>query len=240
MAHLPLPAAAVARTTRALAGGLLDLIYPPCCPGCAARLSYPQDPLCPRCLAGLERAEPAAVRERLDCLPAAGSFASIYALWRFDRAGVLQEVLHTLKYRNRPHHGRVLGRLLGQAYREAGHVTPDVMLPVPLHRTRRLARGYNQSELLAQGMTHVLKCPVRIHLLRRDRPTRSQTTLSRPERWTNVDGAFAVPAAAFEGRVVLLVDDVLTTGATVTAAAHALHDAGAQSVHLATLALARS
>lgn len=194
-----------------------------------------------RCTASLERAGEEAVSTRLARLPEAeGAFASAYALWHFDKAGRLQRVLHALKYNNRPHYGLTLGRLLGRAYQSIAKERPDLLLPIPLHRARFLERGYNQSALLARGAAEAMNCPVRADLLRRGRPTRSQTTLSRSDRWANVENAFAAfNPDLLAGRCVLLIDDVLTTGATAAAAAHALHDAGAERVHLATLALAR-
>ena len=116
---------------------------------------------------------------------------------------------------------------------------PDRIVPVPLHRQRRLERGYNQSERLAAGLAAVLELPVEAERLTRPRPTRSQTALSKPERWRNVEAAFAVPdPGGVGGQRVLLVDDVLTTGATAVAAARALRSAGAV-VDLAVLACTR-
>jgi ComF family protein len=128
---------------------------------------------------------------------------------------------------------------MGTALHEAPALEAlDAIVPVPLHRTRRLERGYNQSAALARGLAEHLDAPCRPAWLTRPRPTRSQTHLSRRERWQNVAGAFDVPQPLPNGCALLLVDDVLTTGATVTAAARVLRRAGAGSVHLATLAMA--
>ncbi|MFB6097902.1 MAG: ComF family protein [Salinibacter sp.] len=155
----------------------------------------------------------------------------------FDKDGVLQAIQHALKYRNRPRYGVPLGHLMGEAFREA-NASPDGVVPVPLHQTRRLERGYNQSATLAEGAAEALECPCRPELLARPHPTRSQTGLSRGERWRNVRDAFrAEPACA--GGHWLLVDDVLTTGATATAAGQVLLDAGAERLSLMTLGLAR-
>ena len=237
----PLPnatMAAVGRALRRVGRGLLDLLYPPRCLGCGARPESASLPLCPRCLQSLERAPTMGVAARLDRLPAGrGLFAHHLALWVFDRDGTLQEVQHAFKYGDRPRYGVALGRLVGDAYADEAPV-PDGVVPVPLHRTRRLERGYNQSRMLAEGVAEALECPLRSGLLARPHPTRSQTTLSREERWRNVQGAFEASPAAAEGRW-LLVDDILTTGATAVAAGRALDDAGAAAVSLATLALAR-
>jgi len=229
---------ATGRVLRMLGTGLLDLFYPPRCLGCGARPESAELPLCPRCLQALERAPPMGVAARLDRLPAGrGLFRDILALWVYDRDGTLQAVQHAVKYENRPRYGVALGRLLGTAYAEEASA-PDGIIPVPLHRTRELERGYNQSAMLGRGVADVLDRPLRDDLLSRPTPTRSQTALSREERWQNVQGAFAAAPACRDGRW-LLVDDVLTTGSTAVAAGQALHAAGADAVSLATLALAR-
>ncbi|MFB6249137.1 MAG: ComF family protein [Salinibacter sp.] len=228
----------VSHTLRTVGRGLLDLLYPPRCLGCGARPETAERPLCSRCLQSLERAAPMDVAARLDRLPAGGDlFEHVLALWVFDRGGPLQAVQHAVKYGDRPRYGVALGRLVGQAYAEAA-APPDGVVPVPLHRTRELERGYNQSRVLADGVADALNAPLRTSLLARPHPARSQTNLSRAERWRNVQDAFAADPACADAHW-LLVDDVLTTGSTAVAAGRALADAGAEAVSLATLALAR-
>jgi ComF family protein len=220
---------------------LLDVLYPPLCLGCEVRL--PPDaralPLCATCLRTLPRAEPGTLGPRLARFPeGAATFAHTTALWLFDADGALQQLQHALKYGNRPSLGVQLGRLVGEAW-PADAARPDLIVPVPLHRRRRLERGYNQSERLATGIGEMLDSPVRSDLLTRPRPTRSQTALSQAERWRNVADAFALAdAEVVAGQHVLLVDDVLTTGATAVAAAAPLRAASA-TVSLATLACTR-
>lgn len=228
----------VGRTLQMVGRGLLDLIYPPRCLGCGARPESADLPLCPRCLQSMERAPRMGVAARLDRLPAGrGIFEKSLALWIFDRGGTLQSVQHAFKYGDRPQYGISLGRLLGSAY-EKKDTSIDGVVPIPLHRTRELERGYNQSRMLANGVADALGCPLQTSLLTRPQPTRSQTNLSRKERWENVYGAFSADSA-YDGKHWLLVDDVLTTGATAVAAALTLTRAGAENVSLATLALAR-
>ena len=218
--------------------GLLDLVYPPQCLGCGARAEAPELPLCPRCLQSMERAPQMGVAARLDRLPTGrGIFEDTMALWVFDKGGTLQAVQHAFKYGNRPRYGVALGRIIGSAYAEDAP-SPDGVVPVPLHRTRELERGYNQSRMLGKGLADALDCPLRDDLLTRPRPTRSQTNLSREERWKNVRDAFDADPDCSDGQW-LLIDDVLTTGSTAVAAALTLTNAGADAVSLATLALAR-
>lgn len=229
---------AVARGIRVLGRGLLDVMYPPQCLGCGARPASPQLPLCPQCLQFLERAPEMDVAARLDRLPVGGGvFAGAMALWVFGKGETLQAVQHALKYRNRPRYGVPLGRLMGEAFAER-HSRPDGVVPIPLHQTRRLERGYNQSAPLAEGAAEVLGCPSRPDLLFRPRVTRSQTGLSREERWRNVRDSFAADPGCADGRW-LIVDDVLTTGSTAVAAGQTLAEAGADELFLMTLGLAR-
>ncbi len=234
------PSSGPVRLLRTFGRALLGVLYPPLCLGCEVRLPDAEAslPLCSACLRRLPRAEPGTLRARLDRLPAS-AFSHVSALWLFDEGGTLQQIQHALKYGNRPTLGVRLGRLVGEAWREAGYPVPGLVVPVPLHRPRRLERGYNQSERLAAGIAEVLDVPLRTDLLTRTRPTRSQTTLSQSARWQNVDGAFGLQEVEhLSGQRVLLVDDVFTTGATAVAAAAPLRSAGA-TVDLSVLACTR-
>ena len=220
---------------------LLHVIYPPRCVGCGARLAEHPTPVCHRCLHRLERVAVDHLAGLLAQLPEAqAALDGAFALWLFDAGGTVQRLQHLLKYGNRPAQGIALGRLLGAAYRDTAAPQPTLVLPVPLHRARLYERGYNQSALLALGIGQTLGVPVSETILVRHRATPSQTNLSRPRRWKNVAGAFAVTQPeAVTGHSTLLIDDVLTTGATLAAAATVLKQAGATSVHAVTLALAR-
>ena len=214
-----------------LGGGLAALAYPPLCLGCDGRVPRPADALCNACLRGLPRADADAARRMLAGAPV----EDVVALWAFDPGGTVRRVQHALKYGGRPSLGVGLGAALAAAVREAG-ATPDAVVPVPLSHVRQLERGYNQAEALAEGVARALDVPM-VRLLKRNRATRAQASLSASARRRNVDGAFELtPGAAAAGRL-LLVDDVLTTGATLAAAARPLTDAGA-AVTVAALGLA--
>lgn len=233
--------AAMPLTTRlaSLGQALRDLAYPPVCLGCGQRAGGAWSPLCTACRRRLEPADRAAIAAELSALPEPVVFASVRVCWVFDKGGPLQAVQHALKYGNRPRYGHLLGHDLARLWRGAPAL-PDLVVPLPLHRLRRLERGYNQSEALAEGMAAALGLVCRPDLLVRHRPTRSQTRLSTPQRWRNVARAFVAPCpTALAGRSVALVDDVITTGATLSAAAAALFDAGAAEVHATALGFAR-
>jgi ComF family protein len=148
----------------------------------------------------------------------------------------LRELVHLFKYAGVTALARPLGRLLRRALPRDRRF--DLIVPTPLHWRRRWTRGYNQAMLLARELAPTLGLKP-VNALRRTRATSTQTGLSRTARRANVAGAFTVwDASLVRGRRVLLVDDVMTTGATLRACAAALKRAGAQSVSIAVLARA--
>ena len=151
--------------------------------------------------------------------------------------GALRRLIHLLKYDGMEPLGPALGRLLAAP---AAELAPfDVIAPVPLHRGRRIERGFNQAELLGRGLARETGCSLEPDLLVRRRPTAPQAGLNARERRTNLRGSFAAPRPeAVRGRKILLIDDVTTTGATLEACARALKRAGAGRVVVLTLARA--
>lgn len=231
------------RAGRRLGGGLLLLVYPPLCIGCRRAVVPEHAFLCAACFRLPQRVEQSEVEDRLARLGEASTVIDGgFVLWHFDQGGLVQRLQHQLKYGNRPSVGEHFGRQLGAAASAANAPlgAAEAVLPVPLHAARRYERGYNQSECLAQGFCAERGLELARSLLVRHRITRSQTSLTRTARWANVADAFHVPdPAAIRGRDLLLVDDVLTTGATLAAAARVLKEAGARSVGVVALALAQ-
>ena len=150
--------------------------------------------------------------------------------------------INTLKYANRPGYGVELGFILGQGLQKTLSVSckPDVVVPIPLHKSRFLERGYNQSVMLAQGIAQAVNSPLHQTMLSRVLATQSQTGLNKQERQKNVQSAFSVKTPhRLNNTHVLLVDDVLTTGATLYAAAQTLLEAGVSTISMATMAFTR-
>lgn len=222
---------------------LLDLLFPPRCVGC----HHPGTWLCPECWRGIERitdplcpccGRPVAQSDRLCSVcrrmspPIDGIRSAVY----FE--GTLREAIHRFKYRG----GRVLARPLGRLMAErwsAYHIPAEVLIPVPLHPARLAERGYNQATLLARALGTTIGLPVEMGSLVRIRATAPQVTLDAAARQENVRGAFRCLDKRMVGRQVVLIDDVCTTGATLSACSAALQEAGASSVWAYTLARPR-
>jgi ComF family protein len=167
--------------------------------------------------------------------------------YAFDRArsyavyeGALVRAILLLKFENMvPLGAWFAGRLAELVQREPETLAADVVVPVPLHRDREKERGYNQADLIAKPLAKRLKLPHKAVLLMRTRPRPDKQVLTLEERWESVRGAFATrPGSQVDKLRVLLVDDVLTTGATLDACARALREAGAKSVIGLTVARA--
>jgi ComF family protein len=169
---------------------------------------------------------------------ARNSFEHGWCLYRFHKENPLQSALHSMKYRGLFTLAETFGLQLGEWMLSAGNtVDIDCIVPVPLHYLKKIERSYNQSEILARGIGRRIGKPVRPELLRRTRWTRSQASLSAVSRRKSLQGAFHAERRPLPHHI-LLVDDVVTTGATMRAAAKALQDAGAAKVSVAALALA--
>lgn len=228
----------------ALWTALLDALYPPRCAACDEVLpvretvSRPLE-LCLVCEVSVEPVEPGCARCGLPgdvvdecplCLADPPSFDGVSALWLYG--GSTADLLHRYKYEHRPHYAAGLGALLAELDLPGG----DVVTYVPVHRSRRRSRTYDQALYLAQALGRKRGLPCE-RLLERKRATDRQVGRSRADRRLNVEGAFAV-VGDVAGRSIWLVDDVVTTGATAEACAQALVDAGAQRVELVCVARA--
>lgn len=219
---------------------LLHLIYPHCCAACGSDVLNTHQHLCLRCQAelpftGFEHLPDNPVEKIFwGRLPLRAACSILY----FSRQSPVQHLLHQLKYRGHRALGLALGREMGLALAETRRFQPiDVLVPLPLHPKREHERGYNQARLLCEGMSTCLGKPVVTELVNRKKATATQTRKNREERWRNTAGLFAAgPPNSIAGKHLLLVDDVVTTGATLEACGEELLKAGPASLSIATLA----
>lgn len=223
-------------------GDLLMLFFPSNCLLCGKRLAVSGDILCLEC----ERAMPRTTYgDRIDN-PVSQTFwgrvpvESGTSLFRFEKGSSYQTLLHDLKYRGNKQAGQYLGRLLGQAIKKTTFSQCDMMIPVPLHRKRERARGYNQSEVIARGASEITGIPVVSDLIKRTEHSRSQTRMSRHERFENMANAFCLSNRCpdMEGKSILIIDDVITTGATLEACSWVLLRQFSCRIYVATVSCA--
>ena len=216
---------------------LVKVFYPPACYGCGKILVTHEYFICSTCELDLPVTDfnthpDNAVMQQLW---GKAKVESAQAYLYFQKSGITQNLMHHLKYRG----VKSLGVFLGERYADTLIIQPDYVIPVPLHKKKLKKRGYNQSELFAKGLTNKLGCRLMTDNLYRTRFTETQTNKSRYERWENVKGVFALKQPELlEGKTILLVDDVVTTGATLIACAEVLNQVPECKVHIATIAYA--
>jgi len=227
----------------------LDWLFPPTCGGCnrpglrwckpcQERLARITGPICSRCgepQTELRFANPSADLLCVDCRSHPPEYQAIRSYAVFH--GPLREALHRLKYQRDIGIGEALSKHLIELYNDLKWQI-DLVSPIPLSPKRARERGYNQSGLLARPLAYAVQKPYQPGALLRPRETRTQVGLSAIERKQNVEGAFTANADKVKGKVVLVIDDVMTTGSTISACAQALRKAGASAVYGLTLARA--
>lgn len=224
-----------------LGSDLLGLFYPRVCAGCDSHLRKSEENLCLICLHQL----PFTYFWDYDTNPVDKLFwgrlpvAAACSYLHFEQDSVTQELMHRLKYEGRTGIGVELGKAFAAKLKDKSWFTDvDLIIPVPLHITRQARRGYNQSSFIADGIAQVYDVPVKSKLLRRIVASDSQTNKSRFERSENVQTIFKATESGVRGKNILLVDDVVTTGATLVAAGAQLVEAGANKLYVATIAVA--
>lgn len=219
---------------------LLSLFFPQLCAGCNTPLVKGEDILCLNCLADLPKTNNHDGIDNPIALHFLGKVNVSYAasFCHFDKGGRIQHLLHQLKYKGRKEIGYKMGLLFGFDLIQNVHFREiDAIVPVPLHPRKQRSRGYNQSTEICKGMSESMNRPVLSGNLERKIYTTSQTSKGRYERWENVSGIFRVKNSdAFAGKHLLLVDDVITTGATLEACCHPLLEIPGVKVSIAALA----
>ncbi len=220
----------------------LHLFYPHVCTGCGSDLLDRENLLCLQCISNLPNtnfalhANNPVEKTFWGRIPVTAAHSQYY----FAKESLVQHLIHQLKYKNNAAIGVYMGELMGKTILNSNrfmHI--DALVPLPLYPHKERKRGYNQAEVICNGMAAVMNIPVITGNVIRQRFTQTQTRKHRTERWQNVEGSFMVKnPAALEGKNILLVDDVITTGATFEACSSAILQCEGAKLFIAALAYA--
>jgi ComF family protein len=220
---------------------VLHLLFPHICAGCGNDLFSEETVLCMRCIdampeTGFER-HPGNPVEKIfwGRLPLSAASARFY----FSKESLMQHLMHLFKYKGNRDLGLQLGKLMGEQLMRSGRFEADALVPLPLFPAKERKRGYNQSAVLCEGMARFMGIPVWNEVITRPHHTETQTRKGRIERWKNIEGKFFLrKPETIQNRKILLVDDVITTGATLEACGNELIRAGNVSLSVAALCIA--
>jgi len=220
----------------------IHLFYPHICTGCGSDILSKENLLCARCLNDLPvtgfAVHPNNPVEEI--FWGRINLKAAHSEFYFDKDALIQHLVHQLKYKSNQSIGVYLGELMGKTLLNSKRFENiDALIPLPLYAEKERKRGYNQAAIICNGMSQIMNIPVITTKLQRQRYTETQTKKHRTERWENVEGSFKVnDADALKGKHLLLVDDVVTTGATLEAAGMVLLKVPDVSLSIATLTLA--
>jgi ComF family protein len=218
---------------------VLDFFLPRFCPGCNKKLLAEEKFICSECLKSILIAD----KERLEYefdrkFRSDGIIKDFYSHYVFEPDKALQNIIHSLKYNSKFKLGIFLGEVLSRGIKLKTWQI-DIIIPIPIHHLKKAERGYNQSDFIVKGLSKSLEIPWSKKILRRVRYTQSQTQLNQKEREENVADAFKLKRKRnIKGKNILLVDDVITTGATILECGKILKNAGANVVYACSVAIA--
>ena len=221
---------------------LLHVAFPHVCDGCGSDLLNIESRLCIRCLTSLPETNfeihpnNPVEKDFWGRLPIISGSAHLY----FTKESLVQHLMHQLKYRGNKELGLQLGRIMGIALKSSKRFSNiDALIPLPLFPSKEKKRGYNQAKILCHGIAEILNQPVLSNVIIRPQHTETQTKKGRIERWKNIEGKFSlVDPVAIQNKHLLLIDDVVTTGATLEACGNELLLANNVKLSVATLCIA--
>ena len=220
---------------------VLHLLFPHICSGCGNDILPKESVLCMRCIEAMPETNfewhPNNPVEklfwgRLQLQAAAGQYY-------FTKESLMQRLMHQFKYKTNRELGMQLGRMMGEQLKRSGRFNADALIPLPLFPAKEKRRGYNQATVLCQGMQGIMDIPILDKVITRPQHTETQTKKGRIERWKNMEGKFIlIDPAAIQGKHLVLVDDVVTTGATLEACGAELLKGENVSLSVVTLCVA--
>jgi ComF family protein len=220
----------------------ISLLFPRLCYGCGDHLLRNEVLICTECFVVIPRTnyhlEKGNQLEKIfwgRCMIEKAAAFSFY-----NKGSRIRRLIHNLKYKGIREIGNELGKIYGRTLKSSGYTDDiDVIIPVPLHSSKKRIRGFNQSDIISQGLSEATGLPVDIDSLFRKKGTSTQTRRSRYDRWTNVEGIFEIRyPEKICGKHILLVDDVITTGSTIESCATELLKIEGVKVSVVALAFA--
>ncbi len=226
---------------KALLTEIFDFILPRICPSCNSKLLPEETAICSSCFSRIKIAEEDRItfefRKKFEGKNIISGFASMFI---FEKDKEIQHIIHSIKYSQRFLNGMFLGKIMSLFIEDKINAWKiDLLIPVPLHSVKKAERGFNQSYYISKGISRNFKIPIDEKSLKRKRYTQSQTTMNLIERQENIKDAFRVKhKKIIAGKNILLIDDVITTGATVAECGRMLLENGAKSVYAASIAIA--
>ena len=219
---------------------LVNLFFPKVCIGCKNVLLKQEVVMCVHCLHELPLTNLHVNNSKLICNIFYGTVELQHAtsLFYYPKSGVVRQLIHHLKYKNQEHISRYLGKWLGLELKDCGYYNDiDIVIPVPLHKKRMRQRGYNQVEGFAKELALNLAADYNDTTLLRNKNSSTQTVKNRLTRWKNVQTIFEVTdVKTLQDKHILLVDDVITTGATIKACVTELQKINGVKLSLAVMA----
>ena len=217
---------------------LIDLIFPRHCHVCGEILSRQEQDICIGCLYKLPKIEKTHVEDIEKAFWGKCDIVAATSYMYYRKESPYNRLFHKIKYGNRPEIGRRMAIMAADKLMDSGFLNGiDAIVPLPLSKKKRRQRGYNQCDYIAEGLSEKSGIPVIKDCVVRIKANESQTHKTRDERWKNAEGIFSLAnAEAIEGKHILLVDDILTTGATLTNCAIAIQQGCNCRISIFTLA----
>ena len=228
-------------TPKEIKDAVLHLLFPHVCAGCGSDILHEESVLCMKCIDAMPETNfelhPNNPVEKTfwGRLPLTGATAQFY----FTKESLMQHLMHQFKYKGNKELGMQLGKIMGEQIKKSARFEADALVPLPLFAAKEKRRGYNQAAILCEGMAEAMNLTVLDKIISRPRHTETQTKKGRIERWKNMEGKFILSDAdAIKNMHLLLVDDVVTTGATLEACGNELLKAENVRLSIATLCIA--